>query len=321
MLDFDNVKNDITFNSNNLENILGLNSFNPIVTFFNFYREYLPYIKEDTYYDDLVPGGIYKLNIVDFDDINELGLKHYTITPYKSNLICSKFLDNNKLFTSSEFERHNSACGDRNVNILFTNILSKYAKHILKVDVKYFDLFAVYTIRYKIKGFDPIIYLTYRPDIEISELLSYIYNIYDVTLYNEINNEIKSCNFDYYNSYYKYICEIEKMKPELDSVFNDVRRGSIVYFKYNDEHYFIKQYPEITSLNDILLFNFQEELHHKNNNFTHTYTINPEDPFSEMKIIYVTSPCELPEFFKYILRGKLTVYKGSLTILKVKFKK
>ena len=65
MFDFDDIKNDITTQSTNLEDKLVLNSFNPIVTFFNFYREYLPYINEDTNYDDLVPGGIYKLDIVE----------------------------------------------------------------------------------------------------------------------------------------------------------------------------------------------------------------------------------------------------------------
>ena len=48
MFDFDDIKNDITTQSTNLEDKLVLNSFNPIVTFFNFYREYLPYINEDT---------------------------------------------------------------------------------------------------------------------------------------------------------------------------------------------------------------------------------------------------------------------------------
>lgn len=46
MFNFDDIKNDITTQSNNIANVLALNTFNPIVTFFNFYREYLPYIKK-----------------------------------------------------------------------------------------------------------------------------------------------------------------------------------------------------------------------------------------------------------------------------------
>lgn len=119
-------------------------------------------------------------------------------------------------------------------------------------------------------------------------------------LYSEINNVIKSCNFDYYNNYYKLLCKYDEIKPPKASVFNIIRRRNIVYFKYNNEHYFINNYPTTVLFNKLLLFDFQENLHNIANNFTHTYTINPEDPFSEIKFIYVTSQCELPEFYKYM---------------------
>lgn len=324
MFEFDNIKNDITSQSNNIANTIALNTFNPIVTFFNFYGEYLPYIKEDTNYNYLVHGGIYRLDIADFDNTIKLGDKHYTITPYKfSYNICIPSSDDCKLFKSENFESYNLTEVDSTFNILYNNILIlKYKDYISKVAVKYFDLFAIYILYFKDCKITPIIYLSYRPDIEISELLKYIYKIYDLSSYSEINNEIQLCNFDYYNSYYKYICEREKMKPELDSLFNDIRRGSIVYFKYNGEHYFINRCSYLTTLNDLLLFEFQQNLHYKENNFTYVYIINNNDPFSEMKFMHVTSPCELPEFCKYILRGKLAFYyNDSYTIIKVKLEK
>lgn len=323
MFDFDDIKNDITTQSTNLEDKIVLNSFNPIVTFFNFYREYLPYINEDTNYDDLVPGGIYKLDIEDYDNTVKLGDKHYTITPHRFISMCCAFSNFNKLFKSTNFESYNFSDIDNICNILYNKILFEYQKHIYKVDIKYFDLFAIYIIRFNNRRATPQIYLSYRPDIEISELLEYIYKIYDLTLYNKIDNEIKSCDFNYYNNYYNDIYEYEEMKPEKSSYFNDIRRGSIVYIKYNDEHYFMKlYYDDIEPLNNnILLFKFNKELHNQENNFTHVYSLGSNSPFYEMKFMHVTSPCELPEFFKYIRRGKTTLLDNSPTILKVKVKK
>lgn len=81
-------------------------------------------------------------------------------------------------------------------------------------------------------------------------------------------------------------------------------------------------YVKLTIDNDLLLFEFQQNLHYKENNFTYVYIINNNDPFSEMKFMHVTSPCELPEFCKYILRGKLAFYyNDSYTIIKVKLEK
>lgn len=324
MFDFGDIKNDIQIQSNNIANTLALNTFNPIVTFFNFYREYLPYINEDTNYDDLVPGGLYKLDIEDYDYTIKLGDKHYTITPHRFDIMCSAFSDHNKLFKSVNFKGSNLSDVDNTFNILYNKILLDYKKYISTVNIKYFDLFATYTIRFSNRTKVPLIYLSYRPDIEITELLEYIYKIYDLSLYSKINNEIKSCDFNYYDNYYNYMYEYDKIKPRLSSYFNDIRRGSIVYFKYNDEHYFIKLYHEITSidsLNNILLFKFNEELHHKENNFTYVYTQNSIPPLSEMKFMHVTSPCKLPEFYKYIRRGKTTLYNNPPAVLKVKVKK
>lgn len=324
----DIIKNDITAQSTNLEDKLVLNSFNPIVTFFNFYREYLPYIKEDIDYKDLIPGGLYKLDIEDYDYTIKLGDKHYTITPHRFDIMCEAFSNNNKLFKPVNLKRSifsDFSVVDNIYNILYNKILLDYKKYISTVDIKYFDLFATYTIRFSNRTTTPLIYLSYRPDIEIAELLEYIYKIYDLSLYSKINNEIKSCDFDYYNSYYNYnIYDYDKMKPQLSSYFNDIRRGRIVYFKYNDEHYFINLYPDITSitsLNNILLFKFNEELHHKENNFTYVYTLSPITPLSEMIYMHVTSPCKLPEFYKYIRRCKTTLYDNPPTILKVKIEK
>ena len=321
MLDFDNVKNDITSQSTNLEDKLVINSFNPIVTFFNFYGEYLPYINDDTNYDEFVPGGIYKLDIADFDYTEEPGVERYTILPYEFNYMKYTYGKNNKLFKYVNFKSNDVTKIDNTFNTLYREIFSKY-KNIYVVDVTYFDLFAVYIIRFNDNiNFIPIIYLSYRPDIEISKLLPYIYKIYDLPSYSEINNVIKSCNFDYYNNYYKLLCKYDEIKPPMASVFNIIRRRNIVYFKYNNEHYFINNYPYTVSFNKLLLFDFLENLHNTANNFTYTYTINNDNPFSEMKVMHVTSPCQLPEFFKYILKGELTVYNDSLTILKVKISK
>ena len=144
MFDFDDIKNDITSQSTNLEDKLVLNSFNPIVTFFNFYREYLPYINEDTNYDDLVPGGIYKLDIVDYDNTIKSRYKHYTIAPHRFINMCCTFSNFNKLFKSINFESYNFSDTDNIFNILYNKILLEYQKHIYKVDIKYFDLFAIY---------------------------------------------------------------------------------------------------------------------------------------------------------------------------------
>lgn len=323
MFDFSDIKNDITTQSNNIANVLALNTFNPIVTFFNFYREYLPYIKKDTIYDDLVSGGIYRLNIEDYDNTFRLGDKHYTITPHRFDIMCSTFSVHNELFKSVNFKSSNLSDVDNTFNILYNKIFLDYKKYISTVYIKYFDLFATYTIYFKNRTTTPQIYLSYRPDIEISELLEYIYKIYDLTLYNKIDNEIKSCDFNYYNSYYNNIYEYEEMKLEKNSYFNDIRRGSIVYIKYNDEHYFMKlYYDDIEPLNNnILLFKFNKELHNQENNFTHVYSLGPNSPFYEMKFMHVTSPCELPEFYKYIRRGKTTLLDNPPTILKVKVKK
>ena len=326
MFDFGDIKNDIQIQSNNIANTLALNTFNPIITFFNFYGEYLPYIKEyDTNYEDLVPGGLYKLDVVDYDYTIKLGDKHYTITPHMFDIMCNAFFVHNKLFKSANFKGSNLSDVDNTFNILYNTILLEHQKYISMVYIKYFDLFATYTIRFNnsMKN-TPLIYLSYRPDIEIAELLEYIYKIYDLSLYNKIDNEIKSCDFNYYDNYYNYMYEYDKMKPQLSSYFNDIRRGSIAYFKYNDEHYFINLYPElnsIASLNNILLFKFNEELHHKENNFTYVYTQNSIPPLSEMKFMHVTSPCKLPEFYKYIRRGKTTLYDNPPAVLKVKVKK
>lgn len=324
MFDFEDIKNDIITQNNNLENTLALNSFNPIVIFFNFYGEYLPYIKEETNYNDLIPGGIYKLDVVDFDNTKELGVERYTMTQHKFyNMVCT-FSVNNKLFKSKDFESSNLHENDNTYNILYNTILLKLQKNIFTIKIKYFDLFAIYMVHFNANNTTPLIYLSYRPDIKISEILPYIYDIYDLTLYNKINNEIKSCSFDYYNSYYKYICNPLKMQSVQNPMFNDVRRGMIVYFKYNDEHYFIQTYPEITStsLNDILLFDFRKELHYKENDYISVYTISPNDLFSNMKFMYVTSPCKLPEVYKYIERGKTSFYKNiQTTILKIKVEK
>lgn len=177
MFDFDDIKNDITTQSTNLEDKLVLNSFNPIVTFFNFYREYLPYINEDTNYDDLVPGGIYKLDIVDYDNTIKSRYKHYTIAPHRFINMCCTFSNFNKLFKSVNFESYNFSDTDNIFNILYNKILLEYQKHIYKVDIKYFDLFAIYIIRFNNRKASPLIYLSYRPDIEISELLPYIYKV------------------------------------------------------------------------------------------------------------------------------------------------
>jgi hypothetical protein len=321
MFDFDDIKNDITTQSTNLEDKLVLNSFNPIVTFFNFYREYLPYINEDTNYDDLVPGGIYKLDIVDYDNTIKSRYKHYTIAPHRFINMCCTFSNFNKLFKSINFESYNFSNTDNIFNILYNKILLEYQKHIYKVDIKYFDLFAIYIIRFNNRKASPLIYLSYIPDIEISELLPYIYKIYDLQLYSEINNEIKSCNFDYYNSYYNSIYEYIEMKSELNSMFNDIRRGNIIYFKYNDEHYFINHSSYLTTLNDLLTFDFKNNLHYKENNFTHVYTKISDSPFLDMMFMYVTSPCNLPEFYKYIEGCNTTIYNNSPTILKVKISK
>ena len=239
--------------------------------------------------------------------------------------MCSAFSDHNKLFKSVNFKGSNLSDVDNTFNILYNKIFLDYKKYISTVDIKYFDLFAIYTIRFNNRTTTPQIYLSYRPDIEISELLEYIYKIYDLTLYNKIDNEIKSCDFNYYNSYYNDIYEeYEELKPQLSSYFNDIRRGGIVYFKYNDEHYFINLYPDITSitsLNNILLFKFHEDLHNEENNFTYVYTQNSIPPLSEMTYMHVTSPCKLPEFFKYIRRGKTTLYDNPPAVLKVKVKK
>lgn len=320
MFDFEDIKNDIITQNNNLENTLALNSFNPIVIFFNFYGEYLPYIKEETNYNDLIPGGIYKLDVVDFDNTKELGVERYTITPHRLDYMCYKFAENNKLFKSVNFKSNDITEFDNTYNILYKEIFSKYTNNFI-VNAKYFDLFALYIIYFKGRNITPIIYLSYRPDIEITELLPYIYKIYDLTSYSEIKNKINSCNFDYYNSYYKYICKPVKMQSEQSQIFNNIRRGNIVYFKYNDEHYFIKTYPEINSFNDVLLFDFRIELHYKENDYTSVYTINNEDLFSNMKFMYVTSPCELPEFSQYISRCKLSFSSDSHTIVKVKLEK
>ncbi len=75
--------------STNLENKLVLNSFNPIVTFFNFYREYLPYINEDTNYDDLILMA-YRLDD-DYDNTIKLRYKHYTIAIHIDLSTCIHF--------------------------------------------------------------------------------------------------------------------------------------------------------------------------------------------------------------------------------------
>lgn len=305
MFDFDDIKNDITSQSTNLEDMLVLNSFNPIVTFFNFYGEYLPYIKEETNYNDLIPGGIYKLDVVDFDNIPNLSYERYTVLPrmlnhykYKSSLV------NNKLFKTKTFNIANDIMYmDNAINILYNDIILRKHKDAYMVLVDYFDIFTIYRIYFNHCKITPVIYLSYRTDIEIPEILPYIYKAYDIIPYNKINNELKSVNFDYYNSYYMYIKgNSEELIFPGSSIFDDIRREATIYFKYNNEHYFIQKDSEnnLRKLQNILLFDYKKENHNIDNNFTYSYIIYRDTAFSELQQVYVESPCVLPEFCKHI---------------------